>query len=96
MRNYLKALPNKVDPNCEKGHYYLVNNYNPGYFGDGSNAYTDTNKDNYVYTIPPSDVRTIGDALIDKGVSCLLRRAVQRYLLKVIENMDLRPPRAAA
>jgi hypothetical protein len=24
------------------------------------------------------------------------RRAVQRYLLKVIENMDLRPPRAAA
>jgi hypothetical protein len=23
-------------------------------------------------------------------------RAVQRYLLKVIENMDLRPPRAAA
>jgi phospholipase C len=69
VRNYLKALPNKVDPNCEKGHYYLVNNYNPGYFGDGSNAYTDTNKDNYVYTIPPSDVRTIGDALIDKGVS---------------------------
>ena len=25
-----------------------------------------------------------------------MRRAVQRYLLKVIENMDLRPPRAAA
>ena len=69
MRNYLKELPHKVNPNCERGRYYLVNNYNPGYFGDGSNAYTDTNKDNYVYTIPPSDVRTIGDALIDKGVS---------------------------
>jgi hypothetical protein len=26
----------------------------------------------------------------------ILNRAVQRYLLKVIENMDLRPPRAAA
>jgi phospholipase C len=69
VRNYLKALPNKVDPNCEKGRYYILNNYNPGYFGDGSNAYTDTNKDNYVYTVPPSSVRTIGDALIDKGVS---------------------------
>ena len=30
-------------PNCEQGHYYLLNNYNPGYFGDGSNAYTDNN-----------------------------------------------------
>jgi len=29
-------------------------------------------------------------------VGTLFPRAVQRYLLKVIENMDLRPPRAAA
>ena len=28
--------------------------------------------------------------------ACRSTRAVQRYLLKVIENMDLRPPRAAA
>jgi phospholipase C len=25
------------------GHYYLLNNYNPGYFGNGKNAYIDTN-----------------------------------------------------
>ncbi|MGC2225075.1 MAG: alkaline phosphatase family protein, partial [Methylocella sp.] len=49
--------------------YYLVNNYNPGYFGDGTNAYTDTNTNNYVYTIPPSSVRTIGDALLEKNIS---------------------------
>ena len=67
--NYLSALKNKVDPRCDQGHYYLLNNYNPGYFGDGSNAYTDTNPNNYVYTIPPSSVRTIGDALIEKGIS---------------------------
>ena len=30
-------------PRCEAGHYYLLNNYNPGYFGNGNNAYTDTN-----------------------------------------------------
>src|SRR5208337_835028 len=67
--NYLGKLPRKVDARCANGHYYLVNNYNPGYFGDGSDAYTDTNSNNYVYTIPPSKVRTIGDALIDKDVS---------------------------
>src|SRR5208282_6581520 len=49
--NYLGALPRKVDARCDNGHYYLVNNYNPGYFGDGTNAYTDTNSNNYVYTI---------------------------------------------
>ena len=27
---YLKSLPNPIDPRCEKGHYYLLNNYNPG------------------------------------------------------------------
>ena len=31
---YLKQLD--VKPNCEKGHYYILNNYNPGYFGDGT------------------------------------------------------------
>ena len=67
--NYLGALTRKVKSNCENGHYYLVNNYNPGYFGDGSNAYTDTNKNNTVYTIPPTSVPTIGDLLLSKGVS---------------------------
>jgi phospholipase C len=67
--NYLSSLPRPVNPNCASGHYYLVNNYNPGYFGDGTNAYTDTNSDNYVYTIPPSSVRTIGDALLEKNIS---------------------------
>ena len=67
--HYLGALNTPINAHCEPGHYYLVNNYNPGYFGDGSNAYTNTNADNYVYTIPPSSVRNIGDALNAKGVS---------------------------
>ena len=67
--DYMKKLPNKVKPNCAANSYYLVNNYNPGYFGDGSNAYTDTNPSNYVYTVPPSTVPTIGDLLIKHNVS---------------------------
>jgi phospholipase C len=37
--------------------------------GDGTNAYTDTNPSNYVYTIPPSTLRNIGDALNEKQIS---------------------------
>jgi phospholipase C len=67
--HYLGALPNPVNPNCQTGHYYLVNNYNPGYFGNGNNAYTDTNPANYVYTVPPSTVPTIGDDLIAHNIT---------------------------
>jgi phospholipase C len=67
--NYLKSLPNPIDPRCEAGHYYLLNNYNPGYFGNGANAYTDTNANNTVFTIPPSSTPSIGDDLIKNHVS---------------------------
>jgi phospholipase C len=67
--NYLSTLPYEVDPKCAPGHYYLLNNYNPGYFGDGSNAYADTNANNTVFTIPPSKLRNIGDALLEKDIS---------------------------
>jgi phospholipase C len=69
IRNYLDAFEHKVDPKCEAGHYYLVNNYNPGYFGDGANAYTDTNTKNYVFTIPPSSVKNIGNQLSANNIS---------------------------
>lgn len=66
---YLRALPRPVNPNCEPGHYYLLNNYNPGYFGNGKNAYRDLSDKNTVFTVPPSKLRHIGDALREKGVS---------------------------
>ena len=59
----------KIPAHCEAGHYYLVNNYNPGYFGDGSDAYADQNPNNTVFTVPPSTLRTIGDELSSKNVS---------------------------
>jgi phospholipase C len=60
VRDYLDAVG--VDPNCEDGHAYLLNNYAPGYFGDGS-----VNSD--PFAIPPSTLRTIGDELSEERLS---------------------------
>jgi phospholipase C len=61
VTSYLHQI--HVKPNCDKGHYYLLNNYNPGYFGDGTVDTTDE------FTIPPSSTRTIGDELLDHDIS---------------------------
>jgi phospholipase C len=66
---YLSSLPYQVDPKCDPGHYYLLNNYNPGYFGDGSNAYLDHNVNNTPFTIPPVNQRSIADVLLENSVS---------------------------
>src|ERR1700694_2261198 len=67
--DYLQALPRPIDSHCEPGHYYLLNNYNPGYFGDGSNAYNDTSPGNTPFTIPPTRQRSLADVLLDSHVS---------------------------
>lgn len=67
--DYLSSLPYEVNPKCDPGHYYLLNNYNPGYFANGDDASTDTNVSNTVFTVPPSTVRNIGDALLEKNIS---------------------------
>jgi phospholipase C len=67
IRNFLAGL--HIDPRCESGHYYLLNNYNPGYFGNGNNAYADLNPSNTPFTIPPSTVPSIGDSLISANIS---------------------------
>jgi phospholipase C len=67
--NYLASLPRPIDPRCEPRHYYLLNNYNPGYFGNGNNAFIDQNPSNTPFTIPPSSTRSIADALNDHRIS---------------------------
>jgi phospholipase C len=69
IRSYLAALPRPIDPHCEEGLFYLVNNYNPGYFGNGKNAYIDQNPANTPFTIPPSSTPSIGDDLNANSVS---------------------------
>jgi phospholipase C len=66
--SYLGALTKPINPNCDAGHYYLLNNYNPGYNADGTLAVNDSNSF-ASFTIPPTSVRHIGDALMDANVS---------------------------
>ena len=65
--SYLRSI--RIDPRCEPGRYYLLNNYNPGYFGLGENAYTDAFAGNTIFTIPPSSTPSIGDVMIAHNVS---------------------------
>jgi len=65
--SYLSSLPYQVDPRCDPGHYYLLNNYNPGYLGDGTPV--DLTNPANAFTIPPSTVPTIADQLRAKDIS---------------------------
>ncbi|EIM96415.1 MULTISPECIES: alkaline phosphatase family protein [Paraburkholderia] len=62
LRHYLDRLPYKPDAKCAPNTYYLLNNYNPGYNGDGT-------VNTSAFTIPPSPVRTIADTLNGKSIS---------------------------
>ena len=66
---YLSSLPRPINPNCDEGRYYLLNNYNPGYFGDGSDAYTDHYVYNTPFTIPGTTQHSIADVLLAHNVS---------------------------
>jgi phospholipase C len=64
--SYLVALPYEVGTNCVAGHFYMLNNTNPGFLPNGQ---VDTAGIATGGTIPPSGVRTIGDALNEKQIS---------------------------
>jgi phospholipase C len=66
IRDYLASLPYHPNANCEKSHYYMVNNNNPGFLPDGT---VDTAGIQKGGSIPPSNLRTIGEALNEKGIS---------------------------
>ncbi len=66
IRDYLESLPYNPDPKCKPGHFYMVNNDSPGFLPDGT---VDTNGIAKGGSVPPTNVRTIGEALNEKGVS---------------------------
>ncbi len=63
--SYLQSLSTKINPNCEPTHYYLLNNYNPGYYGNGTVADATANP----FTVPPSPTPSIGNVLLAAQVS---------------------------
>jgi phospholipase C len=66
IRDYLATLPYHPNPKCEPGHFYMINNDSPGFLPDGT---VDTQGISKGGSIPPSNVRTIGEALNEKGIS---------------------------
>jgi phospholipase C len=66
VRDYLATLPYDAKPNCKANHSYMINNLNPGFLPDGT---VDTAGIAKGASIPPTNVRTIGEALNEKGVS---------------------------
>ena len=57
--SYLASLPYHAKSSCEPGHYYMINNTDPGYNADGSLS----------GSVPPSSLRSIGDALNDHHIT---------------------------
>jgi phospholipase C len=66
IRDYLASLPYRPDSNCEPGHFYMVNNDSPGFLPDGT---VDNAGIARGASVPPTNVRTIGEALNEKRVS---------------------------
>jgi phospholipase C len=73
ITSYLQSLPYEVTPNCAPGRFYALNNIFPGFHPNGQpanpfNPHPAPDGSDFVF-VPPSKVRTIGDALIAKSVS---------------------------
>jgi len=66
ITDYLASLPYKPKPNCQQGHYYMLNNMSPGFLPNGT---IDTANIASGAKVPPSALRTIGDALNDAKIS---------------------------
>ena len=58
VKNYLRSLPYRSfrGTDCKRDAYYLVNNYNPGYLGDGTPAPLGSKQ----FTIPPTTQDNLG------------------------------------
>jgi phospholipase C len=67
--DYLKTLPWRPDlsaTNCAPNTFYMINNTRPGFLSNGA---INTAAINAGTAVPPSSLRTIGDALNEKNIS---------------------------
>ena len=64
--SYLATLPWHPDPKCEANRFYMINNLSPGFLPNGT---IDSANILAGAKVPPSTLRTIGDALNEKKIS---------------------------
>ena len=87
--NYLQSLPYNPSPNCEPGHYYMVNNDNPGFLPDGK---IDTAGIANGGSVPATNVRTVGEALNEKGISWAYYGGAYHAALELEHNPNTTNP----
>jgi phospholipase C len=63
---YLASLPWHPASNCDPGNFYMINNMSPGTLPNGT---IDAASILAGSKVPPSSLRTIGDALNEKGIT---------------------------
>jgi phospholipase C len=83
IRDYLRSLPYHPNPNCQKDHYYMVNNDSPGFLPDGT---IDTAGIAKGASVPPINVRTIGEGLNDKNISWAYYGGAYNAAVQLQEN----------
>ena len=77
INNYLTSLPYTTfwGRNCAPGYYYLVNNYNPGYLGDGTAAPLGTT----TYTTPPTTQNKV--SMPSRSISMVCARTMSGMVM---------------
>ncbi len=76
--------PNNSPTTCTPGQYYLINNVEPGYLANGAIADAGITSGSLV---PPSSVRTIGDALNEKSISWAYYGGGYNYAVNVANGL---------
>ncbi len=83
IRDYLASLPYNPDSRCEPAHFYMINNDAPGFLPNGT---VDAKGIAGGGSIPPSNVRTLGEALNEKHVSWAYYAGAFNAAVKLTEN----------
>jgi phospholipase C len=83
ISDYLASLPYHPNTKCEPGHFYMVNNDSPGFLPDGT---VDTAGISKGGSIPPTNVKTLGEALNEKEVSWAYYGGAYNAAVQLMKN----------
>jgi phospholipase C len=89
ITDYLASLHHHIDANCQPGHFYLVNNDSPGFLPDGT---VDDAGISSGGSIPPVNVRTVGESLNEKNISWAYYGGAYNAAVKLQHNPTTQDP----
>jgi phospholipase C len=89
ITDYLASLHRHIDANCQPGHFYLVNNDSPGFLPDGT---VDDAGISSGGSIPPVNVRTVGESLNEKNISWAYYGGAYNAAVKLQHNPTTQDP----